>query len=277
MNTQCEIEVQISDDDEVYVIKNGIVKRVKGENDIIPYINTISPAFRALVLSKLPNNMSENLYRLVYKTQPFGEIRKVSDRTYSIWGGHYPSFVTFLNLPSEVIKYLPPSRMIEIDPQYYAHIEPLYKSMEKHSEWANDTAYFYGNQVCIALRGCTSFGDEAYSVKDIDQNLNVIKLWLFHIILGSGTIVINGGVKSLEKFLMLRYDKGFEFLESKEEAGKLEIEINDRKIKITLNDDELLSLDYTSSRYIKFSYPLSWKSRYSISDFVSSLKMWKGS
>ncbi|MCH4815602.1 MAG: hypothetical protein QXY87_08015 [Saccharolobus sp.] len=276
VNTQCEIEVQISDDDEVYIIKNGIVKRVKGENDIIPYINAISPAFRALVLSKLPSTMSENLYRLVYKIQPFNEIRKVSERTFSIWSGSYPSFITFLNLPSEVIKYLPPSRMIEIDPQYYVHIEPLYKSIEKHSEWANDTVYFYGQQVCIALRGCTYFGDEAYSVKDIDQGLNVIKLWLFHIILGSGTVVVDGNVKNLEKFLMLRYDKGFEFLESKEEAGKLEIEVNDRKIRMTLNDNELLSLDYTSPRYIKFSYPLSWKSRYSISDFVSSLKMWKG-
>lgn len=276
VNTQCEIEVQISDDDEVYIIKNGIVKRVKGENDIIPYINAISPAFRALVLSKLPNTMSENLYRLVYKTQPFNEIRKISERTFSIWNGSYPSFITFLNLPSEVIKYLPPSRMIEIDPQYYVHIEPLYKSIEKHSEWANDTVYFYGQQVCIALRGCTYFGDEAYSVKDIDQSLNVIKLWLFHIILGSGTVVVDGNVKNLEKFLMLRYDKGFEFLESKEEAGKLEIEVNDRKIRMTLNNNELLSLDYTSPRYIKFSYPLSWKSRYSISDFISSLKMWKG-
>ncbi|WP_338598840.1 hypothetical protein V6M85_08670 [Sulfolobus tengchongensis] len=277
VNSQCEIEVQISDDNEVYIIKNGIVKRVKRENDIIPYINAITPSFRALVLSKLDSMMSENLYKLVYKAQPFKEIRKVSEKTYSIWTGSYPSFVTFLNLPSDVIKYLPPSRVIEIDPQYYVHIEPLYRSIEKHSEWANDTAYFYGQQICIALRGCTSFGDEAYSVKSIDQTLSIIKLWLFYIVLGSGNIVIDGNVKTLDKFLMIRYDKGFEFLESKEEAGKLEIEVDSKKIRIALNDEEMLSLDYTSSQYIKFVYPLSWKSRYAINDFVSSLKMWKGS
>lgn len=277
VNTQCEIEVQVSDDNEVYIIKNGIVKRVKSENDILPYINAISPAFRAIVLSKLDVNMAENLYKLVYKTQTFKEIRKVSERTYSIWNGPYPSFITFLNLPPDTIKYLPPSRIIEIDPQYYVHIEPLYKVTEKYSEWANDTAYFYGQQMCIALRGCISFSDEAYSIKTIDQHLNVIKLWLFYIIFGSGNVVVNNSVQNLEKFVMLRYDKGFEVLDSNEEAGKLEIEADSRKIRILINNDEIFSVDYTSSHYIKFTYPLSWKSRYAISDFISSLKMWKNS
>jgi hypothetical protein len=76
---------------------------------------------------------------------------------------------------------------------------------------------------------------------------------------------------------MLRYDKGFEVLDSNEEAGKLEIEADSRKIRILINNDEIFSVDYTSSHYIKFTYPLSWKSRYAISDFISSLKMWKNS
>ncbi|TRM80501.1 hypothetical protein DJ522_08510, partial [Sulfolobus sp. F3] len=148
--------------------------------------------------------------------------------------------------------------------------------MEKYAEWANNTAYIYGNQMCIALRGCTSFGDEAYSIRSIDQNLNVVKLWLFYIIFGSGILVVNNNVNNLEKFVILRYNKGFEFLESSNDNGKLGIEADNKRIRLTLDNEELLNVDYTSSQYIQFSYPLSWKSRYSINDFVSSLKMWKG-
>ncbi|MEM3972270.1 MAG: hypothetical protein QXR34_07090 [Saccharolobus sp.] len=276
VNSQCEIEVQISDDNEVYIIKNGIVKRVKKEQDILPYINAITPGFRALVLSKLEPSISESIYKLVYKTNVFKEIRKVSENTYSIWNGSYPSFVVFLNLPQDIIKFLPPSRLVEIDSQYYVNIEPLQKVTEKYSEWANDTVYFYGQQLCVALRGCTYFGDEAYNIKAIDPNLNVIKLWLYYIIFGSGNIVINNTVQNLDKFVMLRYDKGFEILERSEEAGKLEIEANSRRLSIMLNNDEMFGIDYSSPYYIKFVYPLSWRSRYSINDFVSSLKMWKG-
>ncbi len=276
VNTQCEIEVQVSDDNEVYIIKNGIVKRVKSESDIMPYISAISSAFRAIVLSKLDPVLADRLYKLIYKLPPFTEIRKVSERAYSIWSGSYPSFVVFLDLNPDTIRYLPPTRLIEIDSQYYAHIEPLNKSLEKYAEWANNTAYIYGNQMCIALRGCTSFGDEAYSIRSIDQNLNIVKLWLFYIIFGSGILVVNNNVNNLEKFVILRYDKGFEFLESSNDNGKLGIEADNKRISLTLDNEEILSVDYTSSQHIQFSYPLSWKSRYSINDFISSLKMWKG-
>ncbi|MUN29153.1 hypothetical protein [Sulfuracidifex metallicus] len=49
----CELEVQVSDDNEVYVIKNGIIKRVKSYSDIMSYISTLTPAFRAIVIGKL--------------------------------------------------------------------------------------------------------------------------------------------------------------------------------------------------------------------------------
>jgi hypothetical protein len=269
----CELEVQVSDDNEVYVIKNGIIKRVKSYSDIISYISTLTPAFRAIVIGKLEEG--DKLYTDLYMSEPVREIHKTAEGVFSIWRNGLPSYVAFTNLPDDSILYLPPSKLIEVGSNYFVDKEPLFRPAEKFNEITQNGVYIYGPQVCVGMRGCSVFGDEQYNVRKVDRDLFVIKLWAYYLILGRGQIIYQNNIIQFSRVIITVTEKGVTNLSSNNSGpSKLSLETSKNEILIKL-DEKKYSLSGTPYDEIKFSLSIDRELAKSLISFFSSVNLFR--
>jgi len=269
----CELEVQVSDDNEVYVIKNGIIKRVKSYSDIMSYISTLTPAFRAIVIGKLEEG--DKLYTDLYMSEPVREIHKTAEGVFSIWRNGLPSYVAFTNLPDDSILYLPPSKLIEVGSNYFVDKEPLFRPAEKFNEITQNGVYIYGPQVCVGMRGCSVFGDEQYNVRKVDRDLFVIKLWAYYLILGKGQIIYQNNIIQFSRVIITVTEKGVTNLSTNNSGpSKLSVETSKNEILIKL-DEKKYSLSGTPYDEIKFSLSIDRELAKSLISFFSSVNLFR--
>ncbi|MCY0850257.1 hypothetical protein [Sulfuracidifex metallicus] len=269
----CELEVQVSDDNEVYVIKNGIIKRVKSYSDIMSYISTLTPAFRAIVIGKLEEG--DKLYNNLYMSEPVREIHKTAEGVFSIWRNGLPSYVAFTNLSEDSVLYLPPSKLIEVGSNYFVDKEPLFRPAEKFNEITQNGVYIYGPQVCVGMRGCSVFGDEQYNVRKVDRDLFVIKLWAYYLILGKGQIIYQNNIIQFSRVIITVTEKGVTNLSTNNSGpSKLSVETSKNEILIKL-DEKKYSLSGTPYDEIKFSLSIDRELAKSLTSFFSSVNLFR--
>ncbi len=269
----CELEVQISDENEVYVVRNGIIKRIKNYKEIMPYISMLTPAFRALVIGKLDEG--EKIYASLYNTNPVKEVHKTAEGVYSIWRGGLPSHVNFTDMPEDSIIYLPPSKLIEIGNGYFIDKEPLFRPADKYNEMAENGVYIFGPQVCIGMRGCSVFGDEEYNIRRVDKDLFVIKLWMYYLILGKGQVIFNNKISEFSKVIITVTEKGVTNY-STNESGPEKVSIETSRSEITIKfNEKKLSLSCTPYDEVKVNVSVDREVGKALNSFFSSINLFR--
>ncbi len=269
----CELEVQISDENEVYVVKNGIIKRIRNYKDIMPFISLLTPAFRAIVIGKMEEG--DKIYSSLYNVEPVREIHKPAEGVFSIWRNGLPSYVAFTDLPQDSVIYLPPSKLIEIGSGYFVDKEPLFRPADKFDEKAENGVYIFGPQVCVGMRGCSIFGDEQYNIRKIDKDLVTIKLWIYYLILGKGQLIVNNKISDFSRIIIEVTEKGVTNL-STNSPGPSKISVETSKNELILKlDERKVSLSCTPYDEVKLSLNVEKEVGRTLNSFLSSVNLFR--